>query len=86
MIKKIAQGNRVQYNNYKFICDDIEDISLLPCCPFGSTVFVIHTKDTYMLDSVGTWCCITSDADGIPGVCDCVEEMTIWGDIPSNEV
>lgn len=70
MIKKIAQGNREQYSNYKFICDNVEDISLLPCSPFGSTVFVIHTKDTYMLDSQGVWVCITSEAENIPGSCD----------------
>ena len=84
MIKKIAQGNRLQYNNYKFICDDVEDIANLPCCPFGSTVFVIHTKDTYMLDSQGVWTSITSDADGVPGGCDCVEELTIWGNLNEN--
>ena len=48
----------------------------------GSTVFVIHTKDTYMMDSKGIWYSITSDAD--PIVCDCVEEMTVWADIPTN--
>ena len=81
MIKKIAQGNKLQYTNHKFICDDVEDISRLPRCPFGSTVFVIHTKDTYMIDSSGTWTSITSSAPGVPGECDCVEELTIWGEI-----
>ena len=84
MIKKIAQGNHVQYTNWKFICDDVADIALLPRCPFGSTVFVIHTGDTYMLDSNGVWTSITSTAPGVPGECDCVEELTIWGTLNEN--
>lgn len=83
MIKKIAQGNRINYDYAKWVCDNVEDISNIPKSPMGSTVFVIHTKDTYMMDSEGFWCSITSDADSIP--CDCIEELTIWGDIPTNQ-
>ena len=49
----------------------------------GSTVYVIHTRDTYMMDSKGMWHCVTSDK--APIECDCVEELTIWADIPTNE-
>lgn len=81
MVKKLSQGNRVSYSAWKWLCDDVSEISKLPKSPMGSTVFVIHTKDTYMMDSQGTWYCITSDAN--PVECDCVEELTVWADIPT---
>lgn len=81
MIRKFSQGNRIAYAIFKWLCDDIADISSIPRSPMGSTVFVIHTKDTYMADSTGKWYPITSDAEAIEP-CDCVEELTIWGDIP----
>lgn len=83
MIKKYSQGNRKTYEICKWICDDIEEISQIPYSAMGSTVFVIHTKDTYMIDGQGVWHSITSDASPIQ--CDCVEEMTIWNEIPTNE-
>lgn len=45
----------------------------------GSTVYVIHTKETYMIDSNKVWYPTSSDAP--PVECDCVEEMTIWQDL-----
>lgn len=82
MVRKLSQGNRIGYSYFKWLCDDVEDIPVIPKSPMGSTVFVIHTKDTYMMDSAGVWYSITSDAD--PIVCDCVEELTVWADIPTN--
>lgn len=80
MVRKLSQGNRIGYVYFKWICDDVEELSAIPRSPMGSTAFVIHTKDTYMMDSKGIWYSITSDAD--PVECDCVEEMTVWNDIP----
>ena len=60
MVKKLSQGNRYSYTYYKWICDDVEDISLIPESPMGSTVFVIHTKETYVIDSKKSWHLITS--------------------------
>lgn len=51
MVKKFSQGNRIVYAISKWLCDDVEDIPKIPKSPMGSTVFVIHTKDTYMADS-----------------------------------
>lgn len=81
MVKKFSQGNRIVYAISKWLCDDVEDIPKIPKSPMGSTVFVIHTKDTYMADSQGVWYSITSDAASVEP-CDCVDELTIWGDIP----
>lgn len=82
MVKKLSQGNRIGYTYSKWICDDVEEISTIPRGSMGDTVFVIHTKDTYMMDSQGVWYNITSDGDPIE--CNCVDEMTIWADIPTN--
>ena len=83
MVKKLSQGNRIAYAMNKWLCDDVEEISKIKRCPMGSTVYVIHTRDTYMMDSKGMWHCVTSDK--APIECDCVEELTIWADIPTNE-
>ena len=80
MITKIRQGTRVSYNLSEFVVDDLSDVALLPRCAMGSTVYVIHTKDTYIIDSKGIWYPKTSDND--PIVCDCVEESTIWDELP----
>jgi hypothetical protein len=45
----------------------------------GSEVYVIENKKTYILDSKNTW---HSKADGETIICDCVEESTIWDEIP----
>lgn len=80
MVRKLSQGNRIAYSVSKYLCDDVSEISKISKCPMGSTVYVIHTRDTYMLDSKGVWYCCTSNAPPIE--CDCVEELTIWNEIP----
>jgi hypothetical protein len=48
----------------------------------GSEVYVIETQKTYILDSKGIWHSkATGDGDKI--VCDCVEESTIWEELPN---
>lgn len=79
MIFKFKQGNRFVYDFSKWVVDDVSDISKIPACPMGSTVYVIHTKETYMIDSNKVWYPTSSDAP--PVECDCVEEMTIWQDL-----
>ena len=80
MVRKLSQGNRVAYTMSKWLCDDLEELSKITKCPMGSTAYVIHTRDTYMMDSEGVWHCVTSDK--VPVECDCIEELTIWADIP----
>lgn len=83
MVRKLSQGNRIAYAMSKWLCDDVEEISKIKKCSMGSTVYVIHTRDTYMADSRGVWHCCTSNMPPIE--CDCVEELTVWADIPTNE-
>lgn len=84
MIKKIAQSNRIDNLYTKWICDDVEDIPTLPPCQMGSTVYVIHTQEYYMLDNDGKWCKMSrpGGGGGSGSGDDIVEESTIWGDIP----
>ena len=53
----------------------------MPKCPMGTSVYVIHTGETWMADNAGTWYPVNADKDPIH--CDCVEEMTIWQDLPT---
>lgn len=80
MISKIRQGTRTLYTLSEYVVDDVEDVAKLPRCSMGSTVYVIHTKETYMADSKGAWYPVNSDSDPIP--CDCIEESTIWEELP----
>lgn len=85
MIKKFSQNNKIQYSITKWLIDEVEDIKKLPPSPMGSTAFVIHTSETYMVDSSKkTWYPINRNSSGSgPIECDCVEELTIWGDLPN---
>ena len=64
--------------------DTVEDAKKIKVTPnnLGSEVYVIETKKGYVLDSKGVWHSkAVGDNDSI--VCDCVEESTIWGEIPT---
>jgi hypothetical protein len=80
MISKLRQGNKVAQNLAEYVVDDIADLSKLPKAFMGSTVYVIHTQETYMIDSKGIW--YPMDSDSPPVECDCVEESTIWEELP----
>lgn len=80
MISKIRQGTRSLYALSEFVVDDREEVAKLPKAVHGSTVYVIHEKETYMIDGKGVWYPMKSDKDPIE--CDCVDEMTIWDELP----
>ena len=81
MFYKMTQGTRIAYNLCEYLADDESDVKLIPKCAMGSTVYVIHNKEKYMMDSHGVW--YPTVGDGEPIVCDCVDESTIWENIPS---
>lgn len=82
MIIKFAQGNKVGYDVCKWIVEEESEISNITKCAMGSTVYVIHTGESWMLDNAGTWYPITN-LDKTPIECNCIEELTIWSDIPT---
>ena len=47
----------------------------------GSTAYVITTGETWMMDSKGSWH-VMGSIEKEPIQCDCVDELTIWGDLP----
>lgn len=84
MFQKLYQNNRYQSSYVKFVADTVEDVKRIRVnsVNIGSEVYVIETKKTYILDSKGNWHSkATGDGDMI--ICDCVEESTIWEDLPN---
>ena len=79
MYQKLMQSGRTTYGVAEYVADTKEDVTRIPKCVMGSTVYIIHTKETYMIDSQGTWYAV--DSEGDPITCDCVEESTIWEDL-----
>lgn len=80
MISKIKQGTKILHTLSEYVVDDIEDVAKIPRCAMGSTVYVIHTQETYMADGKGVWYPKTGSGSPIP--CDCIEESTIWENFP----
>ena len=76
MVKKINTWG----NNAQWVCDDTEDLKTMKNVHFGDSCLVIHTGVKYVLDSKFWWYSVDGKTD--PIACDCVEEMTIWGQIP----
>ena len=67
-------SNNKYSNSYRvFVADTEADVAKIQVAPrggnMGSEVFVIETQKTYILDSKNE--------------CDCVEESTIWEDLPN---
>lgn len=85
MVIKFAQGNNVSYDVTKWIVDEESEVATIPTNIMGSTVYVIHTGETWMMDSSNNWYPVTVPGkEPIP--CDCVEELTIWSNIPEPTV
>lgn len=81
MITKFSQGNKINYDLEKWLVDTEEEVSTIPKCQMGSTVYVISTGESWMIDSTGTWYIMSSSSGKDPIECNCVEELTIWGNL-----
>ena len=86
MFVKTFQNDRYLSSYIKFVADTIEDVKRIKITPaqMGSEVYVIENKKTYILDSKKTWHSKKDDDDDSIE-CDCVEELTIWDEIPENK-
>ena len=80
MIIKYGQGNKVNYDMQKWLVEEESEISTIPRCLIGSTAYVIATGESWMMDSKGKWHVMNTSGKE-PIECDCVEELTIWGDL-----
>lgn len=81
MITKFAQGNKVNYDMYKWLVEEESELHTVPRCIIGSTAYVISTGESWMIDSKGVWH-VMGSIQKDPIACDCVEELTIWGNLP----
>lgn len=85
-IIKIYQNGRPVNNYCRFIADTEEDVKKIKILPkggsMGNEVYVIDTQKTYILDSKGIWHS-KAIGDNTQIECDCVEESTIWEDLPT---
>jgi hypothetical protein len=80
---KVFQNNRYQSHYVKFVADTAEDVKKLRVAnlTMGSEVYVIQEKRTYVLGSDEIWYSKAVN-DDVVIECDCVEESTIWEDLP----
>ena len=84
-VLKILQKGQYVNNYVQFVADAEEDVKKIKILPnggsMGNEVYVISSQKTYILDSKGIW---HSKAIGDDSKieCDCVEESTIWEDLP----
>ena len=84
-VLKILQKGQFVNNYVQFVADTEEDVKKIKILPNGGSrgneVYVISSQKTYILDSKGIW---HSKAVGDDSQieCDCVEESTIWEDLP----
>ena len=83
MFVKTFQNDRYLSSYIKFVADTVEDVKKIKItsAQMGSEVYVIENKKTYILDSKKTWRSKRDDDDDSIE-CDCVEELTIWDEIP----
>ena len=81
MITQYGQGNKINHDMQKWLVEEESEIAKIPKCLMGSSVYVIATGETWMIDSKGLWH-IMGSTQKDPIACDCVEELTIWGDLP----
>lgn len=82
MIIKLGQGNKINYDVEKWLVEKEDELSTIPRCQIGSTAYVIDTAETWVMDSKGTWHIMNSASNKDSIICDCVEELTIWEDLP----
>ena len=83
---KMYQNNRYQSHYVRFVADTAEDVKKLRVADLamGSEVYVIQEKRTYILGSDEVWYSKAVN-DDVVIECDCVEESTVWEDLPQPE-
>ena len=81
---KVFQNNRYQSHYVHFVADTAEDVKKLRVATLamGSEVYVIQEKRTYILGSDKLWYSKAVNDDAVIE-CDCVEESTVWEELPN---
>lgn len=55
MYKIVSSNGEVVYGINELVCDDIEDLELLPKCDMGSKCYVIGTNQMYIMNGKSQW-------------------------------
>ena len=55
MYRITSNSGNTSYGIKEFICDNIDDLQLLPKDVWGSSAFIISTSEIYMQNSKGEW-------------------------------
>ena len=81
MYLKYSQGGKIGHSFSKYIVEDESELSTAPTnCSMGDIVYVVHTSEYWMMDRSKKWYPMAGGKGPIE--CDCVEEMTIWNELP----
>ena len=81
MYLKYYQGGKIGHSFSKYIVEDESELSTAPAnCSMGDIVYVVHTSEYWMMDRSKKWYPMNPGKG--PFECDCVEEMTIWNELP----
>ena len=88
MFMKYSQGGKIGYAFSEFIFDSEAELTQQTGATMGCKAYVIRTGETWIMDSENTWYpyqVFTGDRDPIKCECECVEESTIWNELPTAE-
>lgn len=55
MYKITSNDGDISYGIKEFVCDSVDDLSILPPCQMGSVAIIIATAEVYMKNSKGEW-------------------------------
>ena len=55
MYKITSNDGDISYGVKEFVCDSVDDLSILPSCQMGSVAIIITTSEVYMKNSKGEW-------------------------------
>lgn len=81
-ITKIFQNNRFATGYTYRVAETVEDVKALKTGldELGSEIYIIEKNQLYISNGKGSW--FPKNTDGETIVCDCVEESTIWNNLP----
>lgn len=55
MYKITSNDGDISYGIKEFVCDSVDDLSILPSCQMGSIAIIIATAEVYMKNSKDEW-------------------------------
>ena len=81
MIIKHSQGDKVNYDIANWIINDVEEISDIPECSIGSTVYIISTGEKWIKNDDNEWQEIKNDISAALNKIIEIQQHLIGGEI-----